>query len=130
MNAVQKTTPHNGEPDYPWSVKAPAIVLSGFFVGPIGSSILRMFSVELQEFDVLKSACVGALGALVYALVYFAMEPAIPPLGSHSQSSKIRWDGIGAVRAAPRRANEAGLGCNYLKRLFEMLVERQRWLNV
>ncbi|TEB32721.1 hypothetical protein FA13DRAFT_1731219 [Coprinellus micaceus] len=79
MNAVQKTTPHNGEPDYPWSVKAPAIVLSGFFVGPIGSSILRMFSVELQEFDVLKSACVGALGALVYALVYFAMEPAIPP---------------------------------------------------
>ena len=79
MNNVQKTTAHNSVLDYPWSIKAPAMVLSGFLVGPTGSAILRMFPVDLEEFDVLKSACVGALGALAHALVYFALEPAIPP---------------------------------------------------
>ena len=70
--------PYDGEPDYPWSVKGPATVCSGALVGPIGGSVLRMLSVDLQGFDGLKSSWGGALGAMVCISMYYTLEPALP----------------------------------------------------
>lgn len=101
-----KYAAYDGEPDYPWSVKAPAMILSGALVGPIGGCTLRMLSVDLPGFNDLKSTWIGALGGLVYSLVYCALEPVLPRAPrldfNHTGSG---FHCVGVDRTAPGRVN-------------------------
>jgi hypothetical protein len=77
ITCVPKTEWKGGDEwDYAWWVNAPAAVCTGALVGPIGVSILRRHSFDLEGFDILHAARAGALGPAILIPAFLLLKPA------------------------------------------------------